>query len=148
MHLATLQKDFGATVTEANGVRRAMTRDRKISFTVAKPGGRERNRAVTIANNAKLDVWIAGSLRPAVVKTKAEHSPGDTSDFEVQLESPMKMTEGERLLLLRNGKLEWWRGSFGDDRARGPKAANSSRTFNDLEAIKHHKDIHTRVSEY
>ena len=65
--------------------------------------GREPNRAISVANDAQLEVWIAGSLRQAVVRTKGKHAPGDAPDFTLQLKAPAYAAPGLRLMLLRDG---------------------------------------------
>jgi len=72
-------------------------------YLLSEPEGRERNRAVTITNGSKLDVWISGSRRSAVVKTQGKHWPGDVPDFAMELDSPAKMAGGSRLLLIQSG---------------------------------------------
>ena len=72
-------------------------------YLLTEPEGRERNRAISVVNGTQLDVWMAGSLRPAVVRTKGTHAPGDSPDFTLKLPTPATATEGMRLLLLRNG---------------------------------------------
>lgn len=72
-------------------------------YLLTEPEGRERNRAITVVNDTHLEVWMAGSLRPAVVRTKGTHAPGDNPEFILKLQSPANVTEGMRLLLLRNG---------------------------------------------
>jgi len=72
-------------------------------YLLTEPEGREHNRAITVANDTPLDVWIAGSLRAAVVRTKDKHAPGDAADLTLKLQSPTPAAEGLRLLLLRDG---------------------------------------------
>lgn len=65
--------------------------------------GRERNRAVTVTNGTKLDVWIAGSSSVAVARTTARHEPGDAPGFALRMQTPIDAAEGMRLMLLRDG---------------------------------------------
>ena len=72
-------------------------------YLLTEPEGRERNRATTITNGSKLEIWISGAHRSAVAKTQGKHWPGDVPDFAMELDAPAKMAEGSRLLLIQSG---------------------------------------------